>query len=388
VIVLWTLWGCPAPTDSAVAESAPCEPASGRICPWAGTGQAGFYGDDGDRLDAWLYHPLDVEFSPWGKTVIQDWNNHRIRSVDEDGTIRTVMGTDFVGDGDPELADRAVPGAPGTTVKLNHPTDAVYGPDGTLYSASWHTHKLRTLDPTTGMVVVHCGSTPGFAGVDDAPASTALLNQPKAIEIDPSDGTLYFVDMRNELIRVITPALTIHTLAGTQATKGFAGDGDVASLAQFAFPSGTNPRPGGSLALDGRQLYVADTENHRVRVIDLDTTIITTVVGSGTAGYAGDGGPAIDAQLNYPVDIEVVDGTMYIADTDNNVIRAVDLGTMTIDTVVGTGAGAGTEDNYDSGDGGPAREAELNHPHGVEVDEEGNLYVADSRNHRIRVVSP
>lgn len=388
MIAFLVLVGCPAPTDSAAPAEAPCEPASGRICPWAGTGQAGFFGDAEDRLAAWLYHPLDVEFSPWGRPVIQDWNNHRIREVMEDGTLRTVMGTEFVGDGDPELADRTAPGALGTTVSLNHPTDAVYGPDGTLYSASWHTHKLRTLDPESGMVVVHCGSTPGFAGVDDEPASAALLDQPKAIEIDPDDGTLYFVDMRNELVRVITPAQTIHTLAGTQGTKGFAGDGQVATAAQFAFPNGTNPRPGGALALDGRTLYVADTENHRIRAIDLDTGIITTVVGNGTAAYAGDGGPALSASLDFPVDIEVADGTMYIADTDNNVIRAVDIATWTIETVAGTGAGAGTDDDYDSGDGGAAVDAELNHPHGVEIDEEGNLYVADSRNHRIRVVTP
>jgi hypothetical protein len=382
-MLILVLMGCPG-SDTGEETAAPVacdESESGAICTWAGTDEAGYNGEHLDRRESWLYFPLDVEFSEFGPPTILDWNNHRIRVVEDDGTLTTIVGTHFVGDGPPDLSDRTPPGAPGTTVNLNHPTDVTWLPDGTMINSSWHTHKLRSYDPATGLVYVYAGSTPGFAGDDDEALSTAKFDQPKAAVYDERYGTLYVLDMRNERIRAITAAGTIHTIAGT-GEKGFGGDGGDCIDAVFAFPKGENPRPGGAVALDGTLLYVADTENHRIRRIDLVTGLIDTVVGTGTAGSGGDGGPASAAELNFPSDIEVEGGVLYIADTDNNRVRAVDLDTLTIETIAGTGtAGSG-------GDGGPAEEAELFGPTGVEVDETGAVYIADSFNHRIRRVAP
>lgn len=383
MILLPLLLGCPKPDDSGdSAEPAACdESAPGTICTWAGQAQAGFNGEGLDRRDSWLYFPLDVEFSEFGPPAIVDWNNHRIRVVTDDQTLTTVMGTTFVGDGPSDLSDRTAPGAIGTTVNLNHPTDVIYLPDGRLLSSSWHTHKLRIEDLDTLLTYVRCGSTPGFAGDNGEPAATALFNQPKGAVYDERDGITYIVDMRNERVRALSDDDTITTIAGN-GEKGYSGDDVAARETALNFPQSSNPRPGGAIAQDGDLLYIADTENHRIRTIDVVTGMITTVVGTGEAGYTGDGGPAAAAQINYPLDIEVEGGVLYIADTDNHVIRAVDLATGLISTIAGSG------EIGDAGDGGSPLDAQLFSPSGVELDLEGNLYIADFGNHRIRRVTP
>lgn len=382
-MILLLLMGCPEPLDTADTDpSAACDESTpGTICTWAGQAQAGFNGESLDRRESWLYFPIDVEFSEFGPPTIVDWNNHRIRIVNEDDTLTTVMGSSFVGDGPADLSDRTAPGAIGTTVNLNHPTDVIYLPDGRLLSSSWHTHKLRIQDLDTLLTYVRCGSTPGFVGDNGEPAATALFNQPKAAVYDERTGTTYIVDMRNERVRALSDTDTITTVAGN-GEKGFTADGVDARDTALNFPKSENPRPGGAITLAGDLLYIADTENHRIRTIDLVTGLIDTVVGTGESGYGGDGGSALEAQINHPMDIEVEDGVLYIADTDNHVIRAVDLGTGIINTVVGTG------EIGDAGDGGPPLEAELYSPSGIDVDLEGNLYIADFGNHRIRRVTP
>lgn len=384
MLSLLVLTGCPVGPDSDTPDPAPerCdESESGNICTWAGTEVAGFNGEGLDRRDSWLYFPVDVEFSEFGPPTVLDWNNHRIRTLGDDDTLRTVMGSDFVGDGPPDLSDRTAPGAPGTSINLNHPTDVIYLPDGTMWHTSWHTHKARCMDLTTGLAYVCAGGGAGFGG-DGGDASLALFNQPKGAVYDEASGTVFVVDMRNERIRSIDLATNVvQTLAGT-GDKGFGGDGGPAIEAVFNFPKSANPRPGGAIAIDGGTLYVADTENHRIRTIDLESGEVQTVAGTGEAGFAGDGGPATAAMLQYPLDIEVEGGVLYIADTDNNRIRAVDLTTGLIQTIVGNG----TADF--SGDGGPAIEASLYGPAGVEVDAEGAVYIADMFNHRIRRVAP
>jgi len=359
-----------------------CEEAPGTICTWAGTGQAGFDGDGNHRLDSFFYYPWDVEFSDYGPPAISDWNNHKVRLVEDDGTLRTVIGTAFVGNGDPEQADLTEAGAPGTDVSLNHPTDVTYYADGTLLLSSWHTHMLRTWDPETERVHVVLGEAPGYEG-DGGPSEGVSLNQPSNALVDYRSGDVYLVDMRNERVRVWwADTDTVDTVAGN-GEKGFCGDGGPAVEACLNFPKSENPEVGGSVALDEDtdRLYIADTENHRIRVVDLASGTIDTFAGTGEAGFSGDGADAGQAQLSFPRDIEITpDGELLIADEGNDRIRVVDLATGVIETLAGSG-----DQGYE-GDGGDPLDASFYRPFGVGFDGDGNVYVADAFNHVIRVI--
>jgi sugar lactone lactonase YvrE len=375
--------------DDTEVEIIPCTDEVGSICTFVGTGGNGFNGDGNDRLQTVLYWPFDIEFAPSGRTYVLDWNNHRVRELLADGTLLTVIGTDFVGDGPPDLGDLTEPGAPGTTVDLNHPTDLQELPTGELILVAWHNHKLRKLDPATGLVAVVSGRGASFAG-DGGPASGALVNQPSHAVLDP-DGNLFLNDQRNQRIRLFRNFATdlydsvVQTVLGT-GEPGFNGDGLAPLATQVNWPTGGNPEPTGGIAMDsGGVIYFADTNNHRVRrvVFNADFTDgeVSTIAGTGEPGDSGDGGPAVEAQINYPQDMEIgPDGNLYFADTDNNKVRMIDLTTGVITTVAGTGA-----EGY-SGDGGPAVDAALNRPFGVAFDPNGDLYISDTFNGRIRKV--
>jgi DNA-binding beta-propeller fold protein YncE len=214
-------------------------------------------------------------------------------------------------------------------------------------------------------------------------ARTALLNQPKGIAISHRTGSIFIVDARNTRIRKIDGTTGIIDTVAGGPVRGYGGDGGPPLGASFAFqiPS-DNPEPGGAIAIDDQdRLYVADTENQRIRRIDLELGVIDTIAGNGTPGFGGDGGLAVSAQLRYPRDIELgPDGRLYIADSDNHRIRAVDLTTGIITTVAGDGNPAF------AGDGGPATAAELARPFGIAFDAAGDLYIADTFNNRIRKV--
>jgi hypothetical protein len=305
-----------------------------------------------------------------------------VRKLEKSGKLETVVGTDFVGDGPEDLSDMKPPGAPGTDVSLNHPTQLAVMPDDTLTIVSWHNHKLRSYDPATGLVTVTCGSAPAFGG-DGGPAAKAKLNQPSQIAVD-DDGTQYIVDQRNEVIRKIDPDGTINTFAGTPTMAGFEGDDGPATMAKLNFPAGPNPLPAGGLALDGKgALYISDSSNNRIRKIDLASNTITTIAGTGDAGFGGDGGPAIKAKLNFPRKLTFgSDGRLYVGDQMNDRIRAIDLKKGTITTVAGNGKRGFT------GDEGPPEEASLDRPPGVSFDKSGAMYVIDMFNSRIRRVLP
>jgi hypothetical protein len=366
--------GCSNPNE------ATCSDTPGVICTWAGDGKLAFDGDGHALTESSFYWPVDLTIDKKLGTFILDWNNHRVRKLQDNGTLETVIGGDFVGDGPYDMSDLTAPGAPGTDVLLNHPTQIVPMPDGTMTLVSWHNHKLRSYDPETGLVTVACGSAPGFGG-DGGPAAKAKLNQPSQLVVD-KDGTQYVVDQRNQVIRAIDPEGVISTLAGTPTMPGFAGDDGPASKCELSFPTGPNPLPGGGLALDGRgHLFVSDTLNNRIRRIDLDTKQITTIAGTGEADFSGDGGPALKAKLNFPRKLTFgPDKRLYFGDQKNNRIRAIDLKTGKITTVAGNG-----HPGY-NGDGMQATDAELNMPTGVTFDESGAMYIVDFYNSRIRRV--
>jgi hypothetical protein len=371
----------------------------GTISTWAGTGSAGFNGENLPRLTAQFYWPADVEFTPTIGTFIVDWNNHRIRQVGTDGRVNTIMGTNGIGDGPPAAnagSDVRAPGWPGIESDLNHPTHVLERKSGKLLIVCWHNHKLREWDPVTGYQMVLMGRGPGCTGDGGSASDPACLLNQEASAVEAADGSLYINDQRNQCIRKIDPSGLVSTAVGQACDPnnpthdpnifkpgGFSGDGGSPLAAEISQPSGSNPNPpGGGLALDDQgRLYIADTLNNRIRRVDFNANVITTVVGNGTPAFAGDGGDPLLASLNTPLDICFgPDKRLYIADAHNNAVRAVDFDANIIVTVAGTGV------RGFSGDGGPATQARLALPYGVSFDLDGHLYIADTYNHRIRRV--
>jgi sugar lactone lactonase YvrE len=389
------IWGSslPACGQPAAGTVASPEPVPGQVVTAVGTGQQGFDGDGQAGRDSWLNEPTEVGFDEAGQLYIVDWNNHRIRAR-IDGKLATVVGTELPGDW-PSDVD-ATDAVQGTQLSLNHPMDIAFTSHGGAYLAAWHNHKLLSLDETAGSVRrVAGGNRPGYAG-DGASAVDALLNFPESVVLD-STGAVLVSDQRNNVIRRIAAddAHTISTIAGIKGPSGYAGDAGPAGAAALGLcpydeaGGSDNPGPGGGLALDADgNLYVADTYNHCVRRIsagedgvvgsgDPTQELVDTVAGEcGTGGFDPDPTPQ-HLLLREPRDIEVRDGVLYIADSGNSVIVSVTLETGKARRVVGTGK-AGL-----SADGAPPLAAALDHPYGLGFDGAGNLFIADTLNHRV-----
>ena len=344
------------------------------ITAFVGTGQAGL-GDEGlDPLASELYLPQDLTFGPDDRPYILDWNNHRVRVIDA-GVMRTLIGTGQLGD---------APDGPALAASLNHPTHISFDPLGRLIMSAWHNSKIMRYDFSSGRIESICGNGSRTYGGDGGPANRSQLNLPSATAFDPA-GRMYISDQENQRIRMVDLHGVMTTVAGT-GSSGFSGDGGPASAAHIFAPEGQSAPPTSRIATDYLgNLYLADTFNNRIRMVDLDG-IITTVAGPGRErvdpnyGVFGDGGPATQGKLLWPCDIAIGSaGTLFIADTFNNCIRMVDRAGI-ITTVAGQCGMLGY-----MGDGGYATEALLNRPYGIALDKEDNLYIADTHNHLIRV---
>ena len=276
------------------------------------------------------------------------------------GVITTVAGVGFRGLG----ADSV----PATTGYVNHPWGLAFDGSANLYIVDTGNHRVRKV--TSGVIATIAGTgVAGFSG-DGGLASRAELNNPAGMAIDAA-GNLYIADRLNHRVRRIDPSGIITTVAGT-GTKGYNGDGDLATQAQLDTPEGVAVAAAGNL-------YIADRQNHRVRRID-PSGIITTVAGTGWKGYSGDGDLATQAQLNDPTGVALdAVGNLYIADRVNHRIRKVGLSGV-ITTIAGTVL-AGF-----NGDGFLATATQLLYPISVAFDADGNLYTGDSNNHRVRKV--
>jgi uncharacterized protein (TIGR03437 family) len=328
----------------------------------AGTpGLASYAGDNGAATSAGIIEPYSVAVDSNGNIFIAEPNDGRIREVTvSNGKINTVAGNGtlgFTGDG-----------STATNAELNRPTGLALDSSGNVYIADSVNNRVRKV--SGGNISTVAGNGVYSYSGDGGPATSAQFNSPQAVAVDAA-GNLYIADTGNNVVRQVTAKGIVTTIAGT-GTAGFGGDNGAATSAQLNAPQG--------IAVDSAgNVYVADTANSRVRKISNGT--ITTVAGSGTVGYGGDGGAAASAQLNTPVGLAFdKGGNLYIADLGNNVIRKVST-SGSISTVAGNGS-----QGY-SGDNGLATLAQLNGPESVAVDSAGNLYIADTLNSAVREVT-
>jgi uncharacterized protein (TIGR03437 family) len=284
-----------------------------------------------------------------GNLFIADSQNYRIRKVAPDGTITTVAGTGLRGySGD---------GGPATSAALTFPLGVAADAQGNLNITDYNCVRKVSAGGIISTVAGAAGA--GYSG-DGGPASSALLNNPRPVAIDVQ-GSLYIPDRLNYRLRKVSAGGSIATVAGN-GTASYSGDGGAATDAQFNGPWDVTVDAQGNL-------FVSDSGNHRIRKVSTDGTV-TTVAGNGTAGFSGDGGPALSAQLNFPRGLAVdTRGNLFIADYANRRVRKV-APDGTITTVAGTGA-----IGYD-GDGGQATKAALQ-PFFLALDEVGTLYVSD-----------
>jgi hypothetical protein len=348
------------------------------IATYAGTGINGPSTDGNDPLATEFSFPQDIEFGPDGTPYLMDWNNHRIRTV-ENGVIRTLIGTGQLGDAPEGMADQ---------VGLNHPTHVSFDLDGRVILSAWHNSKIMRYDPMTGMLTRICGNGNRTFSGDGGPAIDAELDLPICTAVD-TNGDIYLTDQASVRIRRIDTAGIITTVAGIGRPGGFGGDGGPATDAQINLPWGQSAPPVGRICCAGGILYFADTMNSCIRRIDLSTGIITTIAGAGgQSGFAGDGGPAEAALLAFPTDVAVdPDGNLFIADWFNGRIRRIDGASGTITTVAGNGEppvlpGQIPAEVRD----GSATKAWLDRPFGIGIGPDRKLYIADTYNHRFRVV--
>ncbi len=344
--------------------------ATGVITTVAGDGTSGFLRDAGPATAAQLYFPRGIALDGSGNLYIADSGNNRIRKVDAaTGVITTVVGS---GPGGPagHGGGFSGDGGPATAALLSFPGDIVLDGSRNLYIADSGNSRIRKVTAATGIIatVVGSGSRFGDFSGDGGPATAAALNRPEALALDGS-GNLYIADTGNQRIRKVSAGI-ITTIAGTTA-EGFSGDGGPATAASLEDPY--------DVALDSSgNFYIADESNNRIRKVSAATGIITTIAGSGIGLFPGDGGPATAATLFSPAAVTADGaGNLYIAEDR---IRKVDSATGIITTVAGTGTPGF------SGDGGPATLASFEFPADITLDGAGNLYVADSNNERIRKV--
>lgn len=348
---------------AALAQS----PVTYTISTVAGNNSAGSSGDGGAATAAQINVPFALALSSSGTLYIADQGNNRVRAVTTDGKINTTAGSStsgYTGDG----------GA-ATSATLANPSGVAVDSSGNVFIADTANNVVRKVT-TDGKISTFAGNpnSGSFYSGDGGAASSASLFHPSGLAVDAS-GNLYIADTSNNLIRKVTASTGIITTFAGNVSRGYTGDGKAAIFAQLNNPV--------AVAVDGSgNVYIADSGNHVIRKVT-PGGIISSVAGNGTPGFSGDGNKAFPlAQLNNPKGVAVDgSGNVYVADTNNSRIRMVS-NTGIMSTVAGTGGYA-----Y-SGDGGPALSAQLNFPAGILMDPKGNLYIADVSNNVIRLLTP
>ncbi len=332
--------------------------AAGLMNTHVGMGQRFYTGDGGPSQTAGIVGVTSTVFDSLGNLYLADWDDARVRKVSTSGIVTTIAGSgvfSYAGDGG--LA---------TSAGMD-PMSVAVDASGKVYIADFLNHRIRVVE-ASGAISTFAGTGDGGFTGDGGRATAARIAFPTSVVVDAT-GNVYFTDFYFNRIRKVDPSGVISTFAGNGNWR-YGGDGVPATAAAF------DPF---SLALDkDGNVYISDQSNNRIRKISVATGMISTVAGSGSYGFSGDGGTATAAKLASPAFVSFDSaGNMFIADQDNNRVRKVGP-----DGVIGTVAGTGV------GDGGPATSAFLNRPSGVAYDALGNIYVADSEAHRIRKVAP
>jgi DNA-binding beta-propeller fold protein YncE len=324
-----------------------------------GTGSAGY-------SDQQVNNPYGLVIGPDQALYFCDLDNQRIRRLD----LKTRRTSTVAGNGKKGYSGDA---GPATGASLNMPHEIQFDAVGHLYIVERDNHVIRKVDARTGVASTFAGTgTPGFAG-DGGAAARAQLRQPHSIAVDPGRNRLLICDTGNHRVRAVDYA--------TGVLESFGGTGERRSTPDGAPLSGTPLNGPRTIVFDrAGDLYVALREGNAIYRVDVRARTIHHVAGTGEQGYSGDGGQARSAKLAGPKGLAWSRGLLYVADTENHVIREIDLTTGVIRTVLGTGQrGDGPEPD-------PLRCA-LSRPHGVFVDGRGVLYVGDSEAHRIRTVA-
>lgn len=355
--------GC---VSSSSSSSDPCKGAKpGTVCDLAGNGQTAFIADGMPAHDTALYLPSEARRGPDGLVYIMDFNNMRIRRIEADGTVSTIAG-----DGTHAYA---IPGSAAADSPLESPIDFDFLPDGRLIFVSYHDPRVLLIDTDGTLKTVAGDVEPGLLGNegDGGPATSAKFIELTGITV-ASDGTIFVSDDQASRVRMIRNG-TITTYAGRGAPD-YSGDGGLATSAGLDSPS--------ALALDDAgDLFIADSFNSAIRKVTPDG-IITTVAGTGTSGFSGDGGAATAAQLSHPDGVAFANGSLIIGDKFNSRVRMV-AADGTISTIAGTGT------RGFSGNGGPALLADFGYLARVQLDTDGNVLIADQSNSCVRkVIAP
>lgn len=327
--------------------------------------------DNGPATSAGLYLPAGEALDGAGNLYIADSKHDRVREVSAvNGAITSASTiTTIAGDGNPGYTGD---GGLANQATLILPASVAIDGAGNLYIADSGNNAIRKVTLSTGIITTVAGNgTPGSAG-DGGPATAANLNNPQGITVDAA-GNLYIADTNNNKIRKVSTSGIISTVAGN-GTASNIGDGGLATAAGLSSPF--------AVAFDAAgNMYIPDSGNNRIRVVNASTQIITTFAGNGTVGATGDGGPATQAEFYSPSGLAFDPaGNLYIADTQNNRIRKVSAISGTISTFAGNG-----KEPY-SGDGASAYNAQIFGPFGLTFSPNGNLLLADSGNNRIRSV--
>lgn len=358
----WKSWVLAAVFAGVAAEGA----RAGTVRTVAGTGVAGGGGDGGPAVEAQLNEPFAVTRGPDGLLYVCEFAGHRIRSISPDGRIATVAGTGVPGS--------AGDGGPAREAQLNRPHEIRTGPDGRLYISDMSSHAVRAIDLRSGRIERVAGSGERGFGGDGGPAVEAKFHDPISIEFGP-DGGLYVCDIGNHRIRRVDPETGIATTVCGNGRRETPPDG-----APFSPETPLNgPR---SLAFDtDGNLWIALREGNALLKMDAASRTLRRVAGTGESGLAGNGGPPASAQLAGPKGIALTpDGRVILADTESHTIRLIDFARDRITILAGDGT---------KGDGpdGPAAACRLNRPHGVFLDADGTLFIGDSSNHRLRILT-